>query len=222
MITVSGITPSLIIIFVNIIILNIYSNGVYRLLDDIYINKYTPVIIYSLINFLFNMMLTCYKFIKITNTSDNLVDEYVILLKLKYILMCNTAILILIIILNCKYNYNPIQGPVNIIIICGIIIFLNNLYVIFFVFNKKDIVNPIVKNIPNTKSLKFTTLSNNNILYTRIKYDSTTCIICLENYKQEEDISLLKCEHIFHTSCINEWFSTRDTCPSCKHSSKEN
>src|SRR5271163_4338744 len=141
MITVSGITPSLIIIFVNIIILNIYSNGVYRLLDDIYINKYTPVIIYSLINFLFNMMLTCYKFIKITNTSDNLVDEYVILLKLKYILMCNTAILILIIILNCKYNYNPIQGPVNIIIICGIIIFLNNLYVIFFVFNKKDIVN---------------------------------------------------------------------------------
>jgi len=38
------------------------------------------------------------------------------------------------------------------------------------------------------------------------------CSICLD--KINDNISLLKCSHIFHTKCIEKW--TRDNCPICR------
>ena len=58
---------------------------------------------------------------------------------------------------------------------------------------------------------------------TKIKdYDSsllildTGCSICLDNFKEGEKISILKCSHIFHDKCIGDWLDTQFTCPLCR------
>ena len=46
--------------------------------------------------------------------------------------------------------------------------------------------------------------------------NETTCIICMENYKNEEDVIYLPCQHLFHKNCLFEWFKINDCCPICK------
>ena len=42
------------------------------------------------------------------------------------------------------------------------------------------------------------------------------CVICLERYKKNDKIIVLKCNHIFHDECIEEWFISRLSCPLCR------
>lgn len=42
------------------------------------------------------------------------------------------------------------------------------------------------------------------------------CTICLEYFKNGDDIRKLKCNHIFHENCIEEWFLKEITCPVCR------
>ena len=44
------------------------------------------------------------------------------------------------------------------------------------------------------------------------------CSICLEDYKLKDNITTLPCNHIYHVTCINEWFSQGTKCPLCNHS----
>ena len=52
--------------------------------------------------------------------------------------------------------------------------------------------------------------------------DQTTlhpCHICLDHFQIGEDISwsnVSKCEHCFHTRCINEWLLKHQACPLCR------
>lgn len=49
---------------------------------------------------------------------------------------------------------------------------------------------------------------------TNKKYDE--CSICTENYQDNDEVSVLKCFHIFHYKCIDEWGHYSTTCPICK------
>ena len=43
------------------------------------------------------------------------------------------------------------------------------------------------------------------------------CSICLESInKPKSNSSTLKCNHIFHLGCINEWSKVSNTCPICR------
>ena len=42
-----------------------------------------------------------------------------------------------------------------------------------------------------------------------------TCCICLEEYKINEKISVLKCSHNFHKKCLESWLYQSNTCPLC-------
>ena len=42
------------------------------------------------------------------------------------------------------------------------------------------------------------------------------CCICMEKYKEEDIVSVLKCEHNFHSACIEEWGHYKASCPICK------
>ena len=43
------------------------------------------------------------------------------------------------------------------------------------------------------------------------------CLICLEEYHQEEDLRLLSCRHVFHKDCVDRWLETgRNNCPACR------
>ncbi|CAL0310456.1 unnamed protein product [Lupinus luteus] len=50
--------------------------------------------------------------------------------------------------------------------------------------------------------------------------DEETCVICLEEYKNMDDVGTLKiCGHDYHVSCIKKWLSMKKLCPICKASS---
>lgn len=47
------------------------------------------------------------------------------------------------------------------------------------------------------------------------KKNNLECHICLEEFKQGETVSLIKCGHFYHTHCLYSWFLSRKVCPLC-------
>lgn len=47
------------------------------------------------------------------------------------------------------------------------------------------------------------------------------CVICLGEFENDDDVTVLPCEHVFCASCINQWLKVNRTCPSCKRSIRE-
>jgi hypothetical protein len=43
-----------------------------------------------------------------------------------------------------------------------------------------------------------------------------SCTICLSDYETDDDVIILKCEHIFHRKCIQRWTLNHNTCPYCR------
>ena len=43
------------------------------------------------------------------------------------------------------------------------------------------------------------------------------CIVCLEEFKDTENISKLDCNHSYHDDCIQEWFQKDRSCPLCRY-----
>lgn len=56
-------------------------------------------------------------------------------------------------------------------------------------------------------------------LYKDIVTNIISCSICLENYKKEDVILLTECSHLFHHTCLTQWFEKNRSCPMCR---KEN
>ncbi|TYJ19011.1 hypothetical protein E1A91_A09G161900v1 [Gossypium mustelinum] len=49
--------------------------------------------------------------------------------------------------------------------------------------------------------------------------DESSCVICLEEYKDMDEVGALKtCGHKYHVPCIKKWLSMKNTCPICKAS----
>lgn len=47
--------------------------------------------------------------------------------------------------------------------------------------------------------------------------DADVCSICMENFNDNDTLSILPCAHKYHTDCIKPWFDQGDTtCPHCK------
>lgn len=44
------------------------------------------------------------------------------------------------------------------------------------------------------------------------------CSVCLNGADTAADLTRLPCEHIFHNTCVNQWFMSRSTCPMCRDS----
>ena len=48
--------------------------------------------------------------------------------------------------------------------------------------------------------------------------DSSYCVICSTSTAQMELVAMLPCSHSFHETCIRGWFSSSNTCPTCRRS----
>ncbi|KAI7984411.1 E3 ubiquitin-protein ligase ATL6 [Camellia lanceoleosa] len=49
------------------------------------------------------------------------------------------------------------------------------------------------------------------------KEEETECSICLGLFEDEEIIKVLpKCQHAYHTHCVDKWLRTRSSCPLCR------
>jgi hypothetical protein len=42
------------------------------------------------------------------------------------------------------------------------------------------------------------------------------CSICLELYETKPVLVILKCNHVYHETCILEWLRYKNTCPLCR------
>ncbi|KAF5462564.1 hypothetical protein F2P56_018558 [Juglans regia] len=42
------------------------------------------------------------------------------------------------------------------------------------------------------------------------------CVICQDEYKNQENIGLLDCGHEYHADCLKKWLLVRNVCPICK------
>ncbi|CAE6440595.1 unnamed protein product [Rhizoctonia solani] len=43
------------------------------------------------------------------------------------------------------------------------------------------------------------------------------CLICLDDYDNDEDLRIMNCKHMFHKGCVDRWMETgRNNCPACR------
>lgn len=61
-------------------------------------------------------------------------------------------------------------------------------------------------------------VEDHRLMYSDVKdADLTDCMICLDPFLMEDEISLLLCKHYFHRSCIDKWLLYyRKACPYCR------
>ena len=76
--------------------------------------------------------------------------------------------------------------------------------------NMQDIGNPvdpvILNNLPENKVHD----------PSKLDPEKKNCVICLEDFKEGDDIIILPCIHVFHKSCITDWLQSHNDCPICK------
>ena len=54
-----------------------------------------------------------------------------------------------------------------------------------------------------------------------LKKEKERCVICLDDYKEGDELINIPCFHYFHSKCITEWFKNNKNCPICKYEIKE-
>ena len=47
------------------------------------------------------------------------------------------------------------------------------------------------------------------------------CCICMEKSKATEKMARLRCDHVFHCACLQEWLGEHHTCPLCRADLRE-
>ncbi|KAL4885521.1 hypothetical protein BJY04DRAFT_135354 [Aspergillus karnatakaensis] len=63
---------------------------------------------------------------------------------------------------------------------------------------------------PSGKTLEIDTASSHGDAHME-------CVICMEDFDDDDSIRALTCRHIFHAACLDPWFTTRQArCPLCK------
>ena len=48
------------------------------------------------------------------------------------------------------------------------------------------------------------------------EFEEPNCCICLSGMKIGENVTKLKCGHIFHFKCLDKWVENKDACPFCR------
>ena len=44
------------------------------------------------------------------------------------------------------------------------------------------------------------------------------CVICLEDMKYGDQLSIIHCSHMYHLSCLQKWMEKKRICPLCDKS----
>jgi hypothetical protein len=60
----------------------------------------------------------------------------------------------------------------------------------------------------------FVELDNNELVST--ESDDMSCVICMEEFINNENVFISKCNHIYHKKCIIKWFLNNNSCPICR------
>ncbi|XP_076853962.1 RING finger protein 215 isoform X1 [Brachyhypopomus gauderio] len=52
----------------------------------------------------------------------------------------------------------------------------------------------------------------------KVRSDTDSCAVCLEQYSNNQCLRVLPCLHEFHKDCVDRWLLLQQTCPLCKRS----
>jgi len=52
---------------------------------------------------------------------------------------------------------------------------------------------------------------------TPVSAEQESCVICFEDYTNDDIIRLLPCYHFFHQECVDTWLRLNSTCPFCRN-----
>ncbi len=74
--------------------------------------------------------------------------------------------------------------------------------------NRAKKVEPNKKESPNTVY----------VFINQKKDNFQECVICLEDMKYGDELSIIPCSHIYHASCLHQWMEKKRICPLCDKS----
>lgn len=108
---------------------------------------------------------------------------------------------------NIEYqeNYNETNEHYN----------FNNFYPYFYILLG---FSCMIKYCLNKNSIKnyYHKITNKDLKKVLIIDQNMECSICLNKFTNENKGYKLKCDHIYHKNCIQEWFLKSKTCPICR------
>uniref|UniRef100_A0A671X3M4 Ring finger protein 24 n=1 Tax=Sparus aurata TaxID=8175 RepID=A0A671X3M4_SPAAU len=52
-------------------------------------------------------------------------------------------------------------------------------------------------------------------LYAYKQVSTPICAVCLEEFKQKDELGICPCKHAFHRKCLIKWLEVRKVCPLC-------
>ena len=80
-----------------------------------------------------------------------------------------------------------------------------------------------IKSYNSRNQLQITLNNNNNYSFNKIilkdDFENDKCSICLDELYSDEnqdEIIQIKCNHMFHKKCLDEWINLQKNCPLCK------
>uniref|UniRef100_A0A8C9VFE5 Ring finger protein 24 n=1 Tax=Scleropages formosus TaxID=113540 RepID=A0A8C9VFE5_SCLFO len=51
--------------------------------------------------------------------------------------------------------------------------------------------------------------------YKQVSTVMAICAVCLEEFKQKDELGVCPCKHAFHRKCLIKWLEVRKVCPLC-------
>ncbi|KAE8727386.1 hypothetical protein F3Y22_tig00005465pilonHSYRG00151 [Hibiscus syriacus] len=54
----------------------------------------------------------------------------------------------------------------------------------------------------------------------KLSQDSSSrkeCVICLDEFSDQDEVTSMPCDHVYHYDCIVEWLKTSHLCPMCRY-----
>lgn len=70
------------------------------------------------------------------------------------------------------------------------------------------------RNVRNVR--KFPIFTTNFLVFKQLYNADDICSICYEKYTDMALVSqILKCGHIYHNNCLDDWFNIKIKCPLC-------
>lgn len=75
----------------------------------------------------------------------------------------------------------------------------------------------VARGLDQTVIDTFPVLEYSEVKAHKIGKHALECAVCLSEFEDAETLRLIpKCDHVFHTECIDEWLVSHTTCPVCR------
>ncbi|KAF2309854.1 hypothetical protein GH714_005384 [Hevea brasiliensis] len=80
-----------------------------------------------------------------------------------------------------------------------------------------DVSDPLMEDVGTVPASKASIDGLTRLRFHRGPHDpGVTCVVCLEELEEEDDLIELPCSHLYHEGCIVKWLLSSHLCPLCR------